>query len=130
MALLGTLALVAAGLILCLVLFVLVKAELNGLARRTERKHKALEAGLRQIEQAIGELRAGLREADERTGVLVPPAPPRSGLNLTTRAQALRMFRRGEPPERIAAALHVPENEVRLLIKVHQLSTAAGAPGS
>lgn len=129
MALLGTLALVAVGLILCLVLFVLVKAELHSFARRTEQKSKALEASIRQIEQAIEELRIGLKEADERTGVLVPPAPPRSGLNLTTRAQALRMFRRGEPPERIAAALHVPENEVRLLLKVHQLSSAASVSG-
>lgn len=129
MALLGTLALVTAGLILCVVLFVLVKAEMHALTRRTEQKQKALEASLRQIEQAIEELRIGLREADERTGVLVPPTPPRAGLNLTTRAQALRMYRRGEPPERIAAALHVPENEVRLLIKVHQLG-AAGAAGA
>jgi DNA-binding NarL/FixJ family response regulator len=126
MALVWTLILVAAGLIVCLVLFVLVKIEVQALARRAESRFKALEAGLSRLQEAVEELRIGLKEADERTGVLAPPSPPRSGLNLTTRAQALRMLRRGETPERIAAALHVPEQEVRLLIKVHQLTTAAG----
>lgn len=127
MALVWTLILVAAGLMVCLLLFLFLKAEIHGLGRRSEKKHKALEASIRQIEQAIHDLRIGLREADERTGVLAPPSPPRSGLNLTTRAQALRMFRRGEQPERIAAALHVPEHEVRLLIKVHKLTASAGS---
>jgi len=126
MALVWTLILVAAGLIVCLLLFVLVKIEVQALARRAESRFKALEAGLSRLQEAVEELRIGLKEADERTGVLAPPSPPRSGLNLTTRAQALRMLRRGETPERIAAALHVPEQEVRLLIKVHQLTTAAG----
>ncbi len=126
MALVWTLILVAAGLIVCLVLFVLVKIEVQAQARRAESRYKGLEAALGQLQQAVEELRIGLKEADERTGLLAPPSPPRSGLNLTTRAQALRMLRRGETPERIAAALHVPEQEVRLLIKVHQLTTAAG----
>jgi len=117
-----TLLLVGAGLMLCRTLFVLLKVELCGLARGTEKSRKLTEAALGEIRQAIEELRVGLREAEQRTGVMVPPTPPRTGLNMTTRAQALRMFRRGEQPERIAAALHVPENEVRLLIKVHQLS--------
>lgn len=124
--LLGTLILVAAGLLLCVVLFLLLKIEVHALGRRSEARRQALETRLTQLEQAVAELRADLRETEERTGVLAPPVAPRSGMNLTTRAQALRMYRRGEPPERIAAALQIPENEVRLLIKVHQLS-AGGA---
>lgn len=125
MPLVGTLALVAAGLILCVILFLLLKIELQALTRRWEVRQRALEASVRKLEEAAEELRLGLKEADERTGVLAPPAPPRSGLNLTTRAQALRMVRRGEPPERIAAALQVPENEIRLLVKVHKLAASA-----
>ncbi len=124
MPLVGTLALVAAGLVLCVILFFLLKIEIHALSRRWQADHKTLEGSVRQLEQAVEELRIGLREAEERTGVLAPPTPPRSGLNLTTRAQALRMFRRGEQPERIAAALQVPENEIQLLIKVHRLTTA------
>jgi hypothetical protein len=41
----------------------------------------------------------------------------RSGLNL-------RMFRKGEPKERIAMALEVPLQEVDLLLKVHGIVTS------
>jgi hypothetical protein len=40
-------------------------------------------------------------------------------LNLTKRAQALRMHRRGESVPTIAAALQSPHNEIDLLLKVH-----------
>jgi hypothetical protein len=48
-------------------------------------------------------------------------AVPRPGLNLSKRSQVLRMHRKGDPPERIAAALEVPLQEVDLLIKVHRI---------
>jgi hypothetical protein len=49
------------------------------------------------------------------------PAVPRAGLNLGKRSQVLRMHRNGDAPERIAAALDVPRQEIELLIKVHRL---------
>jgi type II secretory pathway component PulM len=122
----ATLGLVAAGILLCLVLFLFAKVEIWRLSRRTEGGHQRMQACLDELRQTLEEMRVALRDLEERTGVLVPPTPPRSGLNLTTRAQALRMLRRGETTERIAAALHVPESEVRLLIKVHQLTSAQG----
>jgi hypothetical protein len=50
-----------------------------------------------------------------------PSVPLRSGINLSRRSQALRLHRRGETPEQIAASLMVPTGEVRLLLKVHRL---------
>jgi len=49
------------------------------------------------------------------------PAMPRAGLNLVKRSQVLRMHRSGDAPDRIAAALEVPLQEVNLLIKVHRI---------
>jgi len=46
-------------------------------------------------------------------------AVPVAGLNLTRRAQALRMHRRGESLPTIAAALQTPRNEIELLLKLH-----------
>jgi len=128
MAVVATLGLVAAGLLLCLLLFLFAKVEIVRLARRSESDRQQVQARLEELCKTVEEMRLALRDVEERTGVLVPPTPPRSGLNLTTRAQALRMFRRGETAERIAAALHVPENEIRLLIKVHELSATLEAP--
>ena len=61
-------------------------------------------------------------ELEQRTGVLVAPAPAISGLNLTKRVQALRMLARGEQSDRIAAALNLPRAEIALLVKVKRLS--------
>ena len=60
--------------------------------------------------------------------MLVPPAPLRSGLNLSKRTQALRMAARGETPEHIAAALSLPDSEVQLLLKVQRMVAGQQAP--
>ncbi|HWC98023.1 MAG TPA: hypothetical protein VG456_14785 [Candidatus Sulfopaludibacter sp.] len=49
------------------------------------------------------------------------PAPPRGGLNLAKRSQALRLHRHGNPAGQIASVLDIPLQEVELLLKVHQI---------
>ena len=60
----------------------------------------------------------------------VPVPPAGQPLNLNKRGQVLRMRRRGENPETIAAALSIPQNEVDLLLKVHQMSLEQVEKGS
>ncbi len=54
------------------------------------------------------------------------PAPPRpaalQAVNLTTRAQILRMHRRGDSPAMISGVVGMPQNEVVLLLKLQQLA--------
>jgi len=45
-------------------------------------------------------------------------------MNLSRRAQILRMSKRGERPEQIAAAMSLPLNEVSLVLKLHQQASA------
>ena len=45
-------------------------------------------------------------------------------MDLTKRSQALRLHRQGEAPDRIAAALELPRQEVELLLKVHHIVLA------
>jgi hypothetical protein len=49
------------------------------------------------------------------------PGIPKPGMNLTKRTQALRLHRNGETPQRIAANLEMPLQEVNLLLKVHEI---------
>ena len=63
-----------------------------------------------------------LRESVDRLEAARPSQPAGAGINLTKRAQVLRMHRRGEPVQSIAAALETPFNEVALLLKVHAMS--------
>lgn len=55
-------------------------------------------------------------------------APLRAGFNLNTRVQAMRLWRQGEPPERIAALIGVPSNEVELLLRVRRMTADSATP--
>ena len=110
---------VAIGMVMCLVLFVSLKGDLRACERRSKKKLAAME---RDWDAKIQLLDERWEELSKISGLLVPPTPPRSGLNLTKRSQALQMFRRGETPQDIAAALSIPSNEVELLVKVQALT--------
>ena len=117
-------ALLAAGMGLCAYLFVTLKAEIRGLGRQRaddRRQAKALENSLAEARRAAQDLEADLREVERHSGMLVAPAPARSGLNLSKRTQVLRMHRAGQDSAGIAAALALPRAEVELLIKVHRI---------
>jgi len=109
----GTYAILASGCVVCLCVFLSLKSEIRQL-----RSHVANG----QVKTALEDMSTRLREAEERTGMLVAPAPLRSGLNLNKRAQVIRMSRRGERTESIAASLNLPRRQVELLLKVHSMA--------
>ena len=116
--------LLAAGLGLCLYLFVTLKCEMRGSLRRCpdERQQvQALEAAVKEAQLAVQALETDLRAVERQTGMLVPPAPARSGLNLSKRTHVLRMNRAGQDGASIASGLSLPRSEVELLIKVHRI---------
>lgn len=121
--------LLAAGLGLCLSLFVSLKTEARGLLRRcveTGRQVQSLEGALDEARDAIKTLAADLQAVERQTGMLVEPAPARSGLNLSKRTQILRMHRSGLDNGGIASSLSLPRSEVDLLIKVHRMVIEQG----
>jgi hypothetical protein len=105
----------AAGLIACLALFAAVKLEVCVVRQRAQESEDALAAQVRQMESALGHIRQSVTDIEERPGSVGP------GLNLTRRAQALRMHHRGESVETIAAALSAPRNEIDLLLKLQSM---------
>ena len=116
------LALLAAGLLTSIYLFVTLKCELQKGKARLKRDLARTEVENRDLKRRIEDLSLRLEDAEDRAGVLVPPAPPKSGLNLGRRTQVIRMWRRGDRPDTIATSLNLPKNEVELLLKVHQLA--------
>lgn len=106
--------------ILSLFLFLSLDHEMRLLRRGSKRRHAAQEAATAELRTQLAELTARVLDAEERTGVLVPPLPPPSGLNLNKRTQVIRMSRRGERAETIAASLNLPQREVELLLKIHR----------
>jgi len=105
--------------VLCLFFFLCLEHEMRVLKLRTERRENSARAASNELRAQVAELSARMLDTEERTGVLVAPAPTRSGLNLNKRSQVIRMSRRGEQVEKIAASLSLPQREVELLLKIH-----------
>ena len=106
----------AAGLLLSLYLFYTLKREAGAARKQGSAKTDYLEAALGAMERRVSELEAYLKDAEGGGAGATLQA-----LNLTKRAKALRMYRRGESTSSIAAALDLPRNEVDLLIKIQRL---------
>jgi hypothetical protein len=113
----GQYSFLALALVGCLALFFSMKKEI-ALVRRsfTESRDSAAAAGL-----------AASRQDSETADVASLIG---QNLNLTRRAQALRMQRRGESPATIAGALRLPSNEVDLLLKIQKLKDEHGLPAA
>jgi hypothetical protein len=80
-----------------------------------------LQATVATLQKAVDTQSARLSELQQESQIAALPAAPRSGLNLCKRSQVLRLHRKGDPLDRIAAALDIPLQEVDLLIKVHRI---------
>jgi hypothetical protein len=111
--------LIAIHSVLCLFFFLCLEHEIRILKVRAERRDRTHHSDSNELKAQVAEITARLLETEERTGVLVPPAPPKSGLNLNKRSQVIRMSRRGEQAEKIAATLNLPQREVELLLKIY-----------
>ena len=101
--------------------FIYLESETRRLKSGFRRRQSSHEATILDLQRQLEDVSERLRDTEERAGVLTPPAPV-SGLNLNKRSQALRMSRRGEAPQQIAASLHLPQREVELLLKVYGLA--------
>jgi hypothetical protein len=110
--------LIAAGLVCTLALFLVLKRDIGRNARRQSARLEELSARLIEKERAV--------EPPQPAPV---PISLRAGMNLNRRVHALRMLRRGEDVNHVAAALGVPRREVELLIRVQAIGKAriAGA---
>jgi hypothetical protein len=89
---------------------------------RTRARLEELQAATAVLQKALHDQAAELADLQRQPQAAgAVPASARAGLNLCKRSQALRMYRKGDAPGRIAAALEVPLQEVDLLIKVHRI---------
>jgi hypothetical protein len=99
-----------------MLVFLALKRELHELRSRLTR----LDFTLR-----LDAMNNRLNEAEQRASIPAPPVPARRSVNLSKRGQVIRLSRRGEPAETIAATLGLPRREVELLLKVHKAAAAS-----
>ena len=132
-------ALIAVALAAFIACLLSTKSEIWQLRRAAYDSQLALNHKLEQVESTVADI--GQRRQEAPVAAPARAGAHRPSLNLTRRTQALRMRRRGESVETIAAALAVPRNEIELLLKVYEmveyrrqlkapaLEQVSGAPG-
>ena len=79
------------------------------------------EEEIQPLRESLDALSAQVHDLQRHPQTALPAGVPKAGFNLSKRSQALRMHRRGEAPEQIAASLELPRQEVDLLLKVHRI---------
>jgi hypothetical protein len=99
----------------CLLYTFVLHVKVWNLERIIRKQSEHFKSGMEQWKEDLESLRWEVSPE-------IRPAAGQQALNLNKRGQVLRMRRRGESPETIAAALSLPRNEVDLLLKVHQLA--------
>ena len=100
----------------CLLYAFVLHVKVRNLTRLIQDEREHFNSRMERWTEDMESLRA------ELSAETIRPTAGQQALNLNKRGQVLRMRRRGENPETIAAALAIPRNEVDLLLKVHQLA--------
>jgi len=114
-------ALLGAGCIFGLFFLLSFDHEIRGLKARLTGRQDGDNASAHDFRVQFHELTERLRDAEERAGIPIGAPSVKASLNLNKRTQVLRMSRRGERSENIAASLSLPRREVELLLKIHSL---------
>ena len=97
------------------------KAHVHGAASSEQASRSECEASLQAMQSSLEGLAAQVHDMQQQPPTTFVTANTKPGLNLSKRSHALRLHRRGDPPQQIAAALEIPLQEVDLLIKVHRI---------
>jgi hypothetical protein len=118
---LAALVLTAGTLAATLWLFLQLKMEIARLTLSLRPERRETEQRLDLVNARLDEFAASIEKRNQAAPIDVA-APPQPGLNIGKRIHVLRLSRRGDAPQHIAATLHLPRREVELLLKVHELS--------
>ena len=84
--------------------------------------HREVSGKFDEIQKQVEQIRTEIGELEQRRSGAADWSSEPGSLNLTRRGQVLRLHRRGEPAAQIASALGLSQGEVRLIVKVHELT--------
>jgi hypothetical protein len=100
-----------------LALFIKIRRDVKRLRADAGEKVHTATSGMSNLSLEVQGIRESVRQIEEYP----TPVAVFNGVNLTKRAQIVRMYRRGESASSIAATLRTPSNEVQLVLKLHHM---------
>lgn len=112
-------ALAASGAVIAL--FGSLKKEI-GLLGHDASTANALAEKITEIQKQVEQIRSQVAELEQRRSPAADWSAEPASVNLNRRGQVLRLHRKGEPSSQIASALGMSQAEVRLIVKVHELT--------
>ncbi len=113
--------LTCAGLGVCIGLFVSAKAEMRRLGSNAVRKEE-LALQIEEIKTNISAVRDVQSNLEKTKSLYTDWISETGSVHLNQEGQVLRLYRRGTSIPEIATVLRLPAGEVRLIVKVHELS--------
>ena len=81
-----------------------------------------LSTGLEAANHELEKLSRRIYEVEQRYTPAAEYTSEAASVNLTRRGQVIQLHRRGKEPPAIASALKVSQGEVKLIIKIHDLT--------
>ena len=113
--------LAALAVAICACVSILLKRDVRRIHAAYQEQQRTAATQIRELTLQVASLEEGIRELEKKAASLPQMSPPKPGMTESRRVQVLRMYKRGERAEQIAAALGLPLNEVDLLVKVHHV---------
>lgn len=112
-------ALLGAGIILFLILD--MKRTQQEFQTRWNKRQQTVQSEIGRLRGVIQQLETRLEDAERLSASQANTDPKITSINLNRRAQAIRLYRRGETPEKVAGSMNLPRREAELLFKVHRI---------
>ncbi len=114
---------VGSALPLCVFVLLWSKAEARRLSRQMITRDELCEK-IAELQARIEQISTQAKQVESKPQT-VSWTPEAGSFNLNRRGQILRLHRRGESVSEIASALKISSGEVKLVLKVQELSTVA-----
>jgi hypothetical protein len=114
---------IGSSLPLCVFFFLWSKAEARRLSRQMITRDELSEK-MAEMQSRIEQVSNQTKQAESKSQA-VTWTPEAGSFNLNRRGQILRLHRRGESVAEIASALKISSGEVKLVLKVQELSSGA-----
>ena len=102
--------------------YVLIRRKLAAISYQSDSVTGHLATRFEALTTEVFDCRRRLTELDGRYTPVAEQAQLPASLHLNRRGQVLQLYRRGESPRKIAAALGMSQGEVKLIIRVIELN--------
>ena len=102
--------------------------QVGQLQQRVDENNQGLQSKTAAFESEIQHVRSRLDSSHQNKTPLMSWITQPASVNLNRRGQVLRLYRRGDSISEIASGLRLSQGEVKLIVKVHELSRTGVHP--